>query len=108
MTARNVPHVSRKRSAAGQRLTRALVALVDANTPPPCRVYGDTGEWLSEDPELRALAVAWCRPCPITAECAEAATEQRERFGVWGGRDRTAIPRRKRTAAAVLTESDAA
>lgn len=74
------------------RLSLALVAQAEAGILPPCR-YGD--EWLSDDADERAVAVTWCRPCGVIAECAAAAADKREKFGVWGGRDRTVRNRRE-------------
>jgi hypothetical protein len=33
----------------------------------------------------------------VLRECRRAATARRERFGTWGGRDRTRIPRQTKT-----------
>ena len=48
--------------------------------------------WTSEDAEDRALAIKLCRGCPILKVCGEVASTRRERWGVWGGRDRTRPP----------------
>lgn len=58
--------------------------------PVPCV---GRSEWTSEDREVRARAARLCSCCPIRRECAEAAEEHDERFGVWGGRDLTPVPR---------------
>ena len=47
------------------------------------------GEWLSEDPEERAEAVAACGHCPLVIADVCRDVGGRERFGVWGGVDRT-------------------
>ena len=45
------------------------------------------GPWLSDDPDERHRAAQQCTGCPVLEFCAEVGTI--ERFGVWGGRDRT-------------------
>lgn len=47
--------------------------------------------WLSDDPEIRKRAAESCFDCPVLDECREAGSK--EHFGVWGGKDRTPIPR---------------
>ena len=39
---------------------------------------------------LKREAVAHCRECPVSFECDQLATTERERYGVWGGIDRSA------------------
>jgi len=68
--------------------------MASAGGRPPCGEWGNHAVWLSEDAQLRTLAVRWCQPCPLLDLCDAAATEDREAFGVWGGRDRTPCGRR--------------
>lgn len=70
-------------------LTRALMTLTERGQRPPCGDPDDRHLWLSEDAADRALAAEWCTGCPITAACQAAAEANGEKFGVWGGRDRT-------------------
>lgn len=73
---------------AAEVLRHRLDVLADAGTPTPCTGQPD-GPWLSEDPEVRAVAATWCEQCPLIVECDDAARELRVTFGVWAGRDRT-------------------
>ncbi len=53
--------------------------------------------WLSDDASDRAQAASWCVGCPVLVECGAAADEHGERFGTWGGTDRTVVtPKLKR------------
>ena len=81
---------------AGERLASALEAADDRGDTVPC---AGRAEWISEDVDERAEAARACRPCPVTALCAAAADEHREKFGVWAGVDRTPRPRRREGAA---------
>ena len=80
----------------GEHLSLALAALAERRRTTPCAA--DPGPWLSDDPRHRAEAATRCIPCPVLLECAAAADDALVRFGVWGGRDRTAQPRRKASA----------
>jgi hypothetical protein len=51
--------------------------------------------WLSEDKTERDLAATYCGGCAVWLECGTAATANRERFGVWGGRDFSRPPGKK-------------
>jgi len=53
-----------------------------------------TSSWTSDDADDRAQAARWCLGCPVLDECGAAADEHDERFGVFGGRDRTPSPTR--------------
>lgn len=65
---------------AAEQLTRALVELATQGRRPRC---GEPGGH-----EL------WCTGCPVLVECGAAADEHDERFGVFGGTDRTPSPTR--------------
>lgn len=58
------------------------------NEPPewyleaPCRGMAS----LMFDPRREAEAVAVCSTCPFTAPCLDLARNNREEFGVWGGK----------------------
>jgi hypothetical protein len=55
---------------------------------------------------MRAVAVRWCEPCPVIAECGEAAKWLRTDFGVWGGKDRTKRPRKVLHSMDIPVEAD--
>ena len=69
--------------------TRALVDLAARGLRTHCSDAETHHLWLSEEAHERAVAARLCRGCPALTECGEAAEARRERFGVWGGRDRT-------------------
>ena len=71
---------------ARERLNSALALLLEADRWPRCCADPDGG-WLSDDATERAAAAELCRGCPLTDACAEAGAA--ERFGVFGGLDRT-------------------
>lgn len=71
----------------------ALSAAVNARRRVPCRVPGHGAAWTSEAHEERAEAAEACQACPILDPCRAAG--RFERFGTWGGRDRTRRPGKK-------------
>ncbi len=81
---------------AAEALTRALVAIADHGRRPRCGEPGGHELWCSDDPDERAQAASWCVACPVLAECGGAADENDEKFGVFGGRDRTPPPPTKK------------
>lgn len=83
-------------STAQQHLTAALVRLASEGRCPPCGSWRESNPWVSDEPQERAQAALWCRGCPVLLECGEAADEMGERFGVWGGIDRTLTGRARR------------
>ena len=84
---------------AAEALTRALVSLAAHGRRPRCGEPGGHELWLSDDATERAQAATWCAGCPVLVECAAAADEHDERFGVFGGVDRTPPPAKRRSAA---------
>ncbi len=76
---------------AAEQLTRRLVDLATEGRRPRCGEAGSHGLWLSDDATDRAQAATWCAGCPVMAECGAAADEHDERFGVFGGTDRTTL-----------------
>ena len=75
-------------------LSRALVGLLNRGAAPPCRADKATlNRWTSDDPDERQWAAWRCAPCTILDACHAAADETPERFGVWGGIDRTQTQR---------------
>ncbi len=86
---------------AAEQLTRALVDFAAQGRRPRCGEPGGHELWCSDDATDRAQAASWCTGCPVMDECAAAADEQAEKFGVWAGRDRTPPqPSRTRSRAA--------
>ncbi len=77
---------------AAEQLTRRLDNLAAQGRRPRCGEFGGHELWCSDDATDRAQAASWCTGCPVMDECAAAANEQGERFGVWAGRDRTPPP----------------
>ncbi|GAA1969296.1 hypothetical protein GCM10009817_06560 [Terrabacter lapilli] len=75
--------------SAHEALARALEDAADAGLRIPC---AGSDDWISEDPNTRTQAARRCDGCPCITECAAAADETRERFGVWAGRDRSPQP----------------
>jgi len=83
---------------AAEQLTRALVDLAAHGRRPRCGEPGGHQLWCSDDAADRAQAARWCTGCPVMDECAAAAAEHGERFGVWAGTDRTVVtPKPKRS-----------
>jgi len=84
---------------AAEQLTRALVELATQGRRPRCGDPGGHELWCSDDATDRALAAALCAGCAVLTECAAAADEHDERFGVFGGVDRTPPPASRRRSA---------
>ncbi len=98
-TPRNLP--CRRTPRAGQPMTatdglnRALLSLAAAGDRPRCSDPITRELWTAELAAHRAIAVKWCKRCPVLVLCRQAAEERDERFGVWGGVDRSIRPGRK-------------
>jgi hypothetical protein len=95
-------------AVASDQLTMALVKLAARGRRPRCGEPADHGLWLSEDLAERELAARLCAGCPVLAECGAAAEASGERFGVWGGRDRSAGKRPAVDDAATAPQPDTA
>lgn len=76
-------------SKEGDKLTRALIAAAADGLRPHCSDAGTGGLWLSEIQSERSEAAKLCRGCVVIVECGAAADARQEKFGTWGGRDRT-------------------
>jgi hypothetical protein len=87
---------SRRGMAASERLTRALLQLTAQGLRPHCDDTQLGWLWLSETPSERAVAVVLCGGCPVKAPCRAAAEANQERFGVFGGKDYTRRPGKKK------------
>ena len=93
--------------SASKALVLALTVLAEQGCATPCQGRR-RDRWTSENAEERAWAASVCLSlaCPVLEECGTAAVERKEKFGTWGGRDRTArgntatTPRTSRTGAA--------
>lgn len=101
MTARNVFRLldldADHEPTAEERLTAALVDLVDRNRRTPCADPDTWRHWTSEDYTERDAVAERCHACPIFRECEAAAAENPPRWGVWAGVDYDPRPRRKAT-----------
>jgi hypothetical protein len=75
---------------AHDRLTRALLDLTHRGMRPRCGDPEAHDWWLSESQQEREVAARWCRSCPILTPCGDVG--QSQRFGVFGGVDRTPRP----------------
>ena len=74
---------------ATHALNRGLDALAKQRRHPPCAIPEIFHYWVSDSESDRAIAIRGCHRCPLLDACDAAATERQERFGVWGGVDRT-------------------
>jgi hypothetical protein len=92
------------KSAASERLVRALVDLADRGLRTHCSDRATSKLWLSESEAERAEAAKLCAGCPVFGPCGDAAEANREQFGTWAGRDYTRTgkpgPKPKKAAAA--------
>lgn len=86
------------RTTASGPLTAALLQLAVTGCRPRCSDPETHSYWLSEDKLERVQAVAWCSGCPILEACRQNAELLDERFGVWGGVDRTKRPAKLKNA----------
>ena len=68
-------------------LQRAIRSLNDHGIDVPCINRWDL--FTADDRASRLMAELMCASCPILAECGAEADSRGERFGVYGGRDRT-------------------
>ena len=82
-------------TTATNLLNRALITVVAKGGRPRCADPVDHALWTSEDQHDRDIATARCIGCQVLGLCHEAAEEREEKWGVWGGRDRSVRPGRK-------------
>lgn len=80
-------------SDAHAQLARRIDAHEQGGQSVPCRVSAFPSWWVSDDPDERAAAARACADCPVLTDCKAAATDSKERFGVWGGKDFTPAKR---------------
>ena len=84
---------------AAEQLSLALAELATQGRRPRCGEPGGHEMWLSDDATDRAQAASWCAGCAVLTECGAAADEHDEKFGVFGGVDRTPAPTSRRKSA---------
>jgi hypothetical protein len=82
---------------AAVALTAALAELAESGVGWPCVV--DPDAWFEGGPRKLAERAVQCRACPVVRLCGAVADEAEERFGVWGGVDRTDHQQLRRAAA---------
>jgi hypothetical protein len=58
----------------------------------------DHARWTSESAEDRAIAALWCAGCQVLTLCHDAAIERGEVWSVFGGKDFSRRPGRKKAA----------
>jgi transcription factor WhiB len=88
---------AKQAAQASEALTQALVRAAARGIRPRCGDSETAYLWLSDHDGERKHAALMCRGCVVWAECDEVG--QHQRFGTWGGVDRTRSPGRKRDAA---------
>jgi hypothetical protein len=79
---------------ASDKLTQALVAAACRGDKIPCGDYSIAHLFTAEDEQSRRLATRLCSSCAVIAECGEVGNHSN--FGVYGGRDVTVRPGRKK------------
>jgi hypothetical protein len=79
---------------ASERLLRALITIASREQRTHCSDPGLSELWLSDHEPERAEAARLCIGCPVFVPCGQAAAANDERWGVWGGRDRSVRPGR--------------
>ena len=90
--------MTRRGREASDRFTRALLDLAAAGLRTHCSDPTTHHLWLSEHDNERATAVMLCDRCPVLTVCLQTAEQRDERWGVWGGRDFSVRPGRKKAA----------
>ena len=80
-------------------LTRALIDAAAKGLRPHCSDAGSHHLWLSDHEADRAIAARLCRHCPVETVCRDTAEQRDERWGVWGGVDRSIRPGRRKQGA---------
>lgn len=81
---------------ARHALDLALVDLAARGERPRCG-WPDIGPWFtSEDSTERARAARRCAGCPVLELCAAVAEDEQPVHGVWGGKDYSIHPSRRK------------
>ena len=79
-------------------LTLALLTLAERGERTHCSDPSSHHLWLSESKSERQTAVTLCQHCPVLTVCRNTAEQRDERWGVWGGRDFSRRPGRRKVA----------
>jgi hypothetical protein len=79
------------------QLTMALLNMAARGQRTHCSDPATHHLWLSEHDNERATAVLLCDQCPVLTICGQTAELRDERWGEWGGVDRSVRPGRKKT-----------
>ncbi len=89
--------VSSRSVTAAEALSLALADLAVRGERTPCQGRR-RDRWTSESAEDRSWASSVCLTlgCPVLEQCAAAAVEGKESFGVWAGKDRTVTAQKRR------------
>jgi hypothetical protein len=75
---------------------RALITLAVRGDRPRCADPITHVMWTSEDQHDRDIAAQWCTGCQVLQLCGDAAEERGEVWSVYGGRDFSVRPGRKK------------
>ena len=78
---------------AADNLAAALLTLEHEGRTTPCQHPQSWHLWTSDDRAEREAATFRCAGCPVLELCHAAAEEDRTRFHVWAGVDRSGGPR---------------
>jgi hypothetical protein len=97
---RQVKSMTSRGALASAQLTQALVTIGSRGLRTPCSDIAVRNYWVSEFESERRQAARWCVEweCPVLTECLTAAVANDERAYVWGGRDLTRRPGKKKAA----------
>ncbi|MGV8972220.1 MAG: WhiB family transcriptional regulator [Rhodoglobus sp.] len=68
-------------------LQRAIIALARDDRKTPCADRQNL--FMASDRKTRLEAEVWCTGCPVIGPCGDEADANGEKFGTWGGKDRT-------------------
>jgi Transcription factor WhiB len=85
-------------TTATDLFNRALITMAQRNERPRCSDPVDHARWTSEHPADRAIAALWCTGCEVLQLCGDAAAEREEVWGVYGPRDFSIRPGRRKAA----------
>jgi hypothetical protein len=83
---------------APDQLSKALINAASQGLRPHCSDPSSHHLWLSDHEAERQIAITLCDHCTVLTVCRDTAEQRDERWGVWGGVDRSVRPRRKKAA----------
>jgi hypothetical protein len=83
-------------TTATTRLNTALITLASKGDRARCADPITHVMWTSEDQHDRDIAAQWCSGCDVLQLCGAAAEERGEVWAVYGGRDFSIRPGRKK------------